>query len=38
MEKFVYMIGPSEQVSLVDLAQSLLSTAVTELRERALLR
>jgi hypothetical protein len=34
MEKFVYMIGPSEQVSLDDLAQTLLSTAVAELRER----
>lgn len=32
MEKLVYMIGSNEQVSLADLSQSLLSSAVTELR------
>ena len=33
MEKFVYMIGSSEQVSLDHLTQKLLSSTVTELRE-----
>ncbi len=33
MEKFVYMIGSSEQVLLVDLSQQLRSSAITQLRE-----